>query len=63
MLFVFAVTSSANVGWADSEVLTPLMISVFMLAGFFVWEARVPVQDAAMYVPLITGVVIIPNVQ
>ena len=50
MLFIFAVTSSANVGWANGEVLTPLIISVFMLAGFFVWEVKIPAQDAAMYV-------------
>ena len=63
MLFIFAVTSSANVGWANGEVLVPLVVSVFMLAGFFAWEARIPAQDAAMYVPLIIEMVIIPNVQ
>jgi hypothetical protein len=30
--------------------LAPLIVSVFLLAGFFVWEAQLPEEIAAMYI-------------
>ncbi|KAH9936571.1 MFS general substrate transporter [Fomitopsis serialis] len=48
VLFVFAVTDGAAVGWAKAETLAPLVISVFLGVGFFVWEAHIPEERAAV---------------
>jgi hypothetical protein len=49
-LFIFAVTSGSTDGWASAIVLVPLIISIFMVIGFFYWETLIPVDKAAMYV-------------
>ncbi|KAI0666963.1 MFS general substrate transporter [Trametes maxima] len=48
ILFIFAITSGSESGWASARVLAPLIISVFMIAAFFVWEAWMPAEDAAV---------------
>ncbi|GBE80918.1 major facilitator superfamily domain-containing protein [Sparassis latifolia] len=48
ILFIFAVTSGSDAGWSSAEVLAPLIISVFMVAGFFFWETRLPPERAAI---------------
>ena len=50
ILFIFAITSGSESGWATAQVLAPLIISIFMLAGFFLWERRIPQDIAAVYV-------------
>ena len=50
ILFIFAVTSGSIQGWATAYVLAPLIISVLLLIAFFVWEAHIDENDAAMYV-------------
>ncbi|GJE93570.1 MFS general substrate transporter [Phanerochaete sordida] len=48
ILFIFAITSGSTVGWASAEVLAPLVISVFGVAGFFIYETRIPASTAAV---------------
>ncbi|KAF9242845.1 major facilitator superfamily domain-containing protein [Melanogaster broomeanus] len=48
ILFIFAVTSGSVDGWATAEVLSPLIISILMIAGFFYWETLIPVDMAAI---------------
>lgn len=48
ILFIFAITSGSTVGWATAEVLVPLVISVFGVAGFFFFETRIPASTAAV---------------
>lgn len=55
ILFIFAVTSSSDVGWGSARVLAPLIISIFMVVAFFLWEARIPFERAAVYVPTHCG--------
>lgn len=38
VLFIFALTSTSTAGWKSGEVLAPLIISIFMVVGFFYWE-------------------------
>ncbi|KAI0653606.1 MFS general substrate transporter [Cubamyces menziesii] len=48
ILFIFAITSGSEDSWASARVLAPLIISIFMTAAFFVWEAWMPSEDAAV---------------
>ncbi|KAG8750828.1 hypothetical protein FRC14_000185 [Serendipita sp. 396] len=48
ILFIFAVTSGSTQGWATAYVLAPLIISLVLAALFFVWEARIPFEDAVL---------------
>ncbi|KAH7915495.1 major facilitator superfamily domain-containing protein [Hygrophoropsis aurantiaca] len=48
ILFIFAVTSGSTDGWATVTVLTPLIISILLIFGFFYWETRLPVNKAAI---------------
>ena len=43
-------TSGSTDGWASAIVLVPLVASILMVVAFFYWEARMPVEKAAMYV-------------
>jgi MFS family permease len=52
ILFIFAITSGSTAGWKTAEVLAPLIISIFMIIAFFVYETRIPEQRAAMYILL-----------
>ncbi|KAI0084404.1 major facilitator superfamily-domain-containing protein [Irpex rosettiformis] len=52
ILFIFAVTSGgAATGWGTPTVIAPLIISVVMVAGFFFYEAHIPVATAAVPPP------------
>ena len=48
ILFIYAVTPGSADGWATAGVLTPLIISVLLIAGFFYWETLIPFDKAAM---------------
>ncbi|KAN0078090.1 Major facilitator superfamily domain containing protein [Tylopilus felleus] len=48
VLFIYAVTSGSANGWATAGVLAPLIISMFLIAGFFYWETRIPSDRAAI---------------
>ena len=50
ILFIYAVTSGSADGWATAGVLTPLIISILLIVGFFYWETLIPSEKAAMYV-------------
>ena len=50
ILFIYSVTTATGAGWGTGQVLAPLIISVFMVAGFFIWEAKIPAGRAAVYV-------------
>ncbi|KZV88947.1 MFS general substrate transporter [Exidia glandulosa HHB12029] len=47
VLLIFALTSSGTEGWKSPMVLAPLIISITMIAAFFVWEARTDQEHAA----------------
>ena len=48
ILFIFAVTSGSPKGWGTAYVLAPLLISILLFVLFFVWEARIPPDDAVL---------------
>lgn len=48
ILFIYALTSGSSEGWAKAGVLAPLIISLLMGAGFFLWEAKIPTDFAAL---------------
>ena len=48
VLLIFALTSGGTDGWATATVLASLIISVFMMVAFLLWETRVPEERAAM---------------
>lgn len=48
VLFIFALTSASDHGWGTAYILCPLIISIFVLAGAFYWEASVPFEHAAV---------------
>lgn len=48
ILFIFAVTSGSTQGWPTAYVLAPLAISLVLLAIFFLWESRIPPDDAVL---------------
>ena len=45
-------TSGSADGWATAGVLTPLIISIYLTAGFFYEETLIPFDKAVMQVPL-----------
>ncbi|KAI0740199.1 MFS general substrate transporter [Earliella scabrosa] len=48
ILFIFAVTSGTTEGWGSAAVLAPLIISIFLVAGFFYYETTIPANRAAI---------------
>ncbi|CCM01857.1 uncharacterized protein FIBRA_03928 [Fibroporia radiculosa] len=48
ILFIFAITSGSSDGWGSALVIAPLIISIFMVAGFFFFETRIPASKAAV---------------
>ncbi|PCH34679.1 MFS general substrate transporter, partial [Wolfiporia cocos MD-104 SS10] len=48
ILFIFAITSGSSSGWASALVLAPLIISIFMIVGFFYYETLIPIYRAAV---------------
>ncbi|KAK1217857.1 hypothetical protein PQX77_019477 [Marasmius sp. AFHP31] len=51
ILFIFGVTTGSVNGWNTARCLAPLIISIFLITGFFLWEARLP-EDMAAILPL-----------
>ncbi|KAG6864100.1 hypothetical protein C0991_012480 [Blastosporella zonata] len=48
VLFIFGVTTGSVNGWNTARCLAPFIISLFLIAGFFIWEARLPEDMAAI---------------
>ncbi|KAG8827583.1 hypothetical protein FRC17_007795 [Serendipita sp. 399] len=48
ILFIFAVTSGSTQGWATAYFLVPLIISILLTTLFFIWESRIPFEDAVL---------------
>ncbi|TBU44577.1 MFS general substrate transporter [Dichomitus squalens] len=48
ILFIFGVTSGTTSGWGSPAVLVPLIISVFLVGGFFYFETTIPADRAAI---------------
>jgi predicted MFS family arabinose efflux permease len=48
ILFIFAITSASTDGWDSAKVLAPLIISIFMVIAFFIYEARIPEERASL---------------
>ncbi|KAG6813631.1 hypothetical protein H0H87_009011, partial [Tephrocybe sp. NHM501043] len=48
VLFIFGVTTGSVNGWNTARCLTPFIISLFLIAAFFIWEARLPEDMAAI---------------
>ncbi|KAL4244770.1 MFS transporter superfamily protein [Abortiporus biennis] len=47
-LFIFALTSVSEAGWGSARVLAPLIISIFMMVGFFYYETKIPPEVASV---------------
>lgn len=68
VLFVYAVTSGPIDGWGSANTLAPLIISIALGAAFFVYEARIPEEMAALpprvwkypNVPVLVGLGFVP---
>jgi hypothetical protein len=68
ILFVYSVTSGSTNGWVKPAVLAPLLVSVVMAIGFFVYEAAVDEDLAALppkvwkykNVPILIGIALLP---
>ena len=50
ILFIFGLTEGSAGVWVSVKVLLPLVLSIFLIVGFFVWERIIPTHIAAMYV-------------
>lgn len=48
ILFVYALTSGSVEGWTAAGVLAPLFIAVALAVSFFVWEAKIDEDSAAL---------------
>ncbi|KAF8605945.1 MFS general substrate transporter [Ceratobasidium sp. AG-I] len=48
ILFVYALTSGSVEGWKSAGVLAPLFVSIALAVSFFVWEAKIDKDGAAL---------------
>ncbi|EUC54872.1 MFS general substrate transporter [Rhizoctonia solani AG-3 Rhs1AP] len=48
ILFIYALTTGSVAGWKEAGVLTPLFVSVALVIAFFLWEARIDENNAAL---------------
>ncbi|GJE88722.1 MFS general substrate transporter [Phanerochaete sordida] len=48
ILFIFALTEGSAGTWVSVKVLLPLVLSIFLMIGFFVWERIIPSHIAAI---------------
>ncbi|KAF8305923.1 MFS general substrate transporter [Clavulina sp. PMI_390] len=68
LLFVYALTEGPIAGWSSIECLAPLIISVILAALFFIYEATIPEDMAALppkvwryqNVPVLLAVALVP---
>ena len=48
ILFIFGLTEGSSGAWATVKVLLPLILSIFLMGGFLLWEKVIPDHIAAM---------------
>lgn len=48
ILFIFGLTEGSAGSWTSVKVLLPLILSIFLMVAFFVWERLIPTHIAAM---------------
>ena len=48
ILLIFGLTSGSADGWSSARVLAPLIISVFLIAGFLYYETLIPEENAVV---------------
>lgn len=68
VLFVYAVTSGPLNGWGSANVIAPLVISIMMAVAFFIYEAYIDPERAALpprvwnysNVPIIVAIGLVP---
>ncbi|KLO16515.1 MFS general substrate transporter [Schizopora paradoxa] len=48
VLLVFSMVQGSNTKWSDGGVLAPLIISIFLIAGFFYYETFLPADMASV---------------
>ena len=46
--FILSLTQGPIDGWSSAAFIAPMIISVFLGVGFFVWEARIPARTAVL---------------
>jgi hypothetical protein len=47
-LFIFSVTQGSNGTWGAAGVIAPLVISIFVMIAFFIWEWWIDEKNAAL---------------
>lgn len=55
ILFIYAITTGSSTKWISAGVLTPMVIAILLIVGFFVYETRIPEENASLYVRLRIG--------
>ena len=48
ILFILGLTLGASYGWGKAGFIAPLAISIVLFIAFFVWESKIPPQDALL---------------
>ena len=48
ILLIYSLTTGPENGWATGGTLAPLIISVLMIVGFFIYETKIPEDQAAL---------------
>ena len=48
VLLVFGVTTGSSSGWGTAMTLAPIVISIFLIVVFFIYEAHIPEEKAAV---------------
>lgn len=46
--FILSLTQGPIDGWKAASFIAPMIISVFLAVGFFVWEAKIPARTAVL---------------
>lgn len=68
IVFVYAVTSGSIDGWGTARVLAPLVAALLMMSGFFIYEAMIDPDMAALppriwkytNVPILVAIALLP---
>ena len=55
ILFIYAITTGSSTKWISADVLAPMVIAILLIVGFFVYETRIPEENASLYVRLRIG--------
>ena len=48
LLFIYGLTTAPEKGWESPQVLAPIIISIFMIAGFMYYETVIPEDQACL---------------